>query len=253
MSHGQVMVIGLQVRHLPWEAAVRGRHRHRAAVGLINGLLVTGVQDRRLHRHHGTARCCMAFPIGTAAASRSSAWTVGDFHRPGAEGRTIPCRRSTSRCGGGALGGDEYLPVGRSLYVIGQPAPASSPASMSAATSPARSWPPACCAPSPGWCWRILQNRHASVRGRYLLPPSGGALLGATSIRPDGSCRRHDSRRAVLAFPSRRGADGASSTSSISSTAAADHRRGAVVYAANQAAAHGEPGQRRRCSRRLAR
>jgi ribose transport system permease protein len=185
----QVLVIGLQViNHVPWGAAVVIVIVIGALVGLINGLLVTVFKIDAFIATMGT---------GTLLYGISNWYSGGQ--------QIVGMDLSPTFTGLVQLAGPiplpalyvavvavilwvvtEYMPVGRSLYVIGANPRAAALLGIRVGHHVSGAFVASglLSAIAGVVLGSILQTGTPSVGAEYLLPAFAGALLGATSIRP---------------------------------------------------------------------
>jgi ribose transport system permease protein len=185
----QVLVIGLQVNDgLPWALALVVVIAIGLLAGTVNGLLVTVFKIDSFIATMGT---------GTLLFGISNWYTggqqiVGMDLAPGFIGLSqivegIPVPAVVVAVIAVALWlVTEYLPMGRSLYVIGANPRAASLTGIHVGRHVAGAFMASglLCAIAGVLLGSILQTGTPSVGAEYLLPAFAGALLGATSIRP---------------------------------------------------------------------
>jgi ribose transport system permease protein len=185
----QVLVIGLQVNNgLPWELAVPAVIAIGLLAGAVNGLLVTVFKIDSFIATMGTGTLLFGisnwYTGGQQIVGMDLAEGFIDLSRI-ADGVPVPAVFVAVIALALWLV-TEYLPMGRSLYVIGANARAASLTGIHVGRHVAGAFMVSglLCGVAGVLLGSILQTGTPSVGAEYLLPAFAGALLGATSIRP---------------------------------------------------------------------
>jgi ribose transport system permease protein len=185
----QVLVIGLQVNNgMPWELAVVVVIAIGLLAGAVNGLLVTVFKIDSFIATMGTGTLLFGisnwYTGGQQIVGMDLAAGFIDLSRI-ADGIPLPAVFVAAIAIVLWLV-TEYLPMGRSLYVIGANPRAASLTGIHVGRHIAGAFMASglLCGIAGVLLGSILQTGTPSVGAEYLLPAFAGALLGATSIRP---------------------------------------------------------------------
>lgn len=185
----QVLVIGLQVNNgLPWELAVVFVIAIGLLAGAVNGLLVTVFKIDSFIATMGTGTLLFGisnwYTGGQQIVGMDLAAGFIDLSQI-ADGIPLPAVFVAVIAIALWLV-TEYLPMGRSLYVIGANPRAASLTGIHVGRHVAGAFMASglLCGIAGVLLGSILQTGTPSVGAEYLLPAFAGALLGATSIRP---------------------------------------------------------------------
>jgi ribose transport system permease protein len=185
----QVLVIGLQVNDgFPWALAVVAVIAAGLLAGLVNGLLVTVFRIDSFIATMGTGTLLYGisnwYTGGQQIVGMDLAQGFMDLSRV-VGGIPLPALL-VGAIGLGLWVITEYLPVGRSLYVIGANPRAAHLTGIQVGRHIVGAFAASglLCGIAGVLLGSILQTGTPSVGAEYLLPAFAGALLGATSIRP---------------------------------------------------------------------
>jgi ribose transport system permease protein len=185
----QVLAIGLQVNDgFPWELAVVAVIAIGVLAGAVNGVLVTVFKIDSFIATMGTGTLLFGisnwYTGGQQIVGMDLAEGFIDLSRI-ADGVPVPAVFVAVIAIALWLV-TEYLPMGRSLYVIGANARAASLTGIHVGRHVAGAFMASglLCGIAGVLLASILQTGTPSVGAEYLLPAFAGALLGATSIRP---------------------------------------------------------------------
>jgi ribose transport system permease protein len=185
----QVLVIGLQVNNgLPWPAAVLAVIAIGVVAGAVNGLLVTVFKIDSFIATMGTGTLLFGvsnwYTGGQQIVGMDLADGFIDLSKI-ADGVPVPAV-FVAVISIVLWIVTEYMPMGRSLYVIGANPRAASLTGIHVGRHIAGAFTASglLCGIAGVLLGSVLQTGTPSVGAEYLLPAFAGALLGATSIRP---------------------------------------------------------------------
>jgi ribose transport system permease protein len=183
----QVLAIGLQGQGLPWWGAVAAVLLMGAAVGLVNGILVTRVRIDSFIATLGTGTVLYGLNAWYTGGQQVLANLPPRFLAISGSLGIIPLPAIyTLICGVVLWITFEYLPLGRYLYILGASPRAAELNGISAKRYVTLGFVAAGTLAS--FAGVVLQSQlqigQSSVGQEYLLPAFTAALLGATSVRP---------------------------------------------------------------------
>ena len=183
----QVLAIGLQGQGLPWWAAVCAVLLMGAAVGLVNGLLITRVKIDSFIATLGTGTILYGLNAWYTGGQQVLASLPPEFLAISGSVWIVPAPAIYALVASLTLWiVFEYLPLGRYLYVLGASPRAAELNGISAKRYITLGFVAA--GTLAAFAGVVLQSQlqvgQSSVGQEYLLPAFTAALLGATSIRP---------------------------------------------------------------------
>jgi ribose transport system permease protein len=183
----QVLAIGLQGQGLPWWAAVCAVLLIGAAVGLMNGLLITRVKIDSFIATLGTGTILYGLNAWYTGGQQVLASLPPEFLAISGSVWIVPAPAIYALVASLTLWiVFEYLPLGRYLYVLGASPRAAELNGISAKRYITLGFVAA--GTLAAFAGVVLQSQlqvgQSSVGQEYLLPAFTAALLGATSIRP---------------------------------------------------------------------